>query len=195
MTRPSQKEIEQRYFQEFVNHFAVPDGRVIFDDMPDVIISGNETIGIEIANLYKQDVRDSLAEQVQIKHRDKVIKLAELLYLASNTKRIKLWVDFDPEYPITNIERSAKALAELASNKSKLVGTYNAYKPTENAPELRFISCDGDDSADMKWRPAQVYDVPSILIDRVRALVQQKTKKIKKYKDCDTYWLLLIVDC
>ena len=174
MPRLSQTAAEKAYFQLFAQHYSLPEGTIVFGDKPDVRILGAKSIGIEIANLHKQDGSDPKTEKAQAVFRTEVIELAERLFRESGEKCIELWIDFDPEYPIVNVKRSAKILAEIAREISRQGGDHNSYKAFDNAPELRFITCNGIQYANAKWHPVQTHDVPSLGVDRVRALVAQK---------------------
>ena len=65
MPLPSAREIERHYFEQFRQHFPVPDGRVIYADKPDVRLLGDSTIGIEIVRLYLTDGGNPVSEQRQ----------------------------------------------------------------------------------------------------------------------------------
>ena len=62
MSRPSNQTIEQYYFELFATHYDMPAGAVVFTDKPDVIVRGERTIGIEIANLYIASGADPASE-------------------------------------------------------------------------------------------------------------------------------------
>jgi hypothetical protein len=194
MARPSQAAEEKRYFEQFAEDYRLPEGEVVFGDKPDVRILGARKIGVEIASLYKQDGRDPAAEPAQMVFRQQVIDLAENIYRQSHSRRIEMCIDFDPEFPIRDIKRTAQIIASKAIEISNVAGEYNAYKPLEDLPELRFLYCNGIEYKNAKWRPLQSFDVPSLAVERVKALVAQKTKKVAQYEACDEYWLLLVVD-
>jgi hypothetical protein len=194
MARPFQATEERHYFEQFAEHFQLPEGEVVFGDKPDVKILGQRKIGVEIASLYKQDGSDPAAEKAQMVVRASVIKLAERLYLESQLRRIELGIDFDPQFPIRIKKQTAEILAQKAIEISKMEGEYTAYKPIEDAPEVRFLTCNGIEYMDAKWHSAQSYDVPSLAVERVRELVAQKAKKVAQYEACDEYWLLLVVE-
>src|SRR5688572_5031435 len=104
MSRPTNQTIERCYFELFASHYNMPAGAVVFTDKPDVIVRGERAIGIEIANLYVASGADPASEQVQRVRRLQVIERAQSLHYASGGRRIELSVDFDPKYPIRDIE-------------------------------------------------------------------------------------------
>lgn len=194
MKRLSNQDIERYYFEQFKTHYPVPDGKLIFDDKPDVIIQGVKKLGIEIANLYINSGNNSESEQVQRRRRAQVIDLAQKLYLTVGGKRTELSFDFDPRYPILDIESVAEAIASFASEIADM--PTGEVSPTcfKRIPYLRFVYNNAKEYPDAKWRSVQNYTVPFLSVDRVFEIVRIKTEKAKAYQECDAYWLLLIVD-
>ncbi|WP_206597690.1 hypothetical protein [Pseudomonas syringae] len=189
--------LEQRYFEQFVQHYPVPAGSVEYSDKPDVLIkNGERKLGIEITHLYKLDGRDNTSEQKQSAIRREVIALAEQLYLSSGERKLEMSFDFDPNIPIKrkNIKKAAKSLATIAKEISSERAGHSSYKAFESMPELRFLYHDGKEYAGSNWRFQQGFDVPTLAITRVKFLVAQKIEKLKSYQKCDIYWLLLIVE-
>lgn len=194
MSRPTNREIEQFYFELFRSHYALPDGRIEFSDKPDVIVHAERRLGIEMANLYIADGSDSASEQVQRRRRKQVLKRAQSIHLASGGRHIELWAEFDPSKPILEIDPLARKLAEIAlrvQNSPGRVDSLTFY----HVPELRSLCHSGKEYEDAEWRPNQVYAVPLLSIERVCEIVAEKTAKATDYdKCCEAYWLLLVVD-
>ena len=186
--------LERRYFELFIQHYALPTGAIEYDDKPDVIINGERKLGVEIVRLYKADGRGRQSEQAQSLGRVQVIELAERLYLSRGGRKIELWIDFDPQHPITCIKETAEGLALIASQVSSEIDGHRSYSAFEATPEVRFLYHDGKEHPESKWGSVQGHDVPALSVTRVKELVQQKIKRIRGYKPCDAYWLLLIVD-
>jgi hypothetical protein len=194
MSRLDNQDLERYYFELFESHYEVPDGEIVFTDKPDVIVRGSQTLGIEIANLYLADGANDESEQVQRNRRRQLLERSQALHLASGGKHIELSVAFNPKYPILELEPMAISLSAIArSLQDSPSGQANRIL-FEHVPELSFIYYNHKEYADAKWRPVQVYNVPSLSIDRLRVLVLDKTKKLRQYQPCDIYWLLLIVD-
>lgn len=96
-----------------------------YGDKPDVIIQGEQRIGVEIANLYRADGHDLSSEQTQRHLREEVLRAAKALYLAGG-KAIELTVAFNPTHPIRDKKSLASALAAAAKSIDKLpVGPVN----------------------------------------------------------------------
>jgi hypothetical protein len=48
----SNREKQILYFEDFRNHYSLPDGIIEHGDKPDVIVRGERSLGIEITNFY-----------------------------------------------------------------------------------------------------------------------------------------------
>ena len=185
---------EQHYFELFAQHYDVPAGRIEYSDKPDVLIHGERKIGVELAHLHKTSGQDPASEQVQNQRRISVIETAERIYLERGGRKIELWIDFDPQHPIQSIENTAHGLANVALEIADFMEGHTSYGGFEKTPELRFLTHNGKEYEDSRWKLLQGHDVPSLSVERVKELIVQKTKKIKNYQQCDAYWLLLVVE-
>ncbi len=194
MSHKSNQAVERYYFNLFQSHYEVPDGFLVFTDKPDVIVRGKTTIGIEIANLYFSNGAEPASEQVQRERRLKVLVRAQALHRASGGINIELSVGFNPEYPIQQVEPVALALSAIATKLEGSLSGQVSRMLIEHVPELSSLYCDQKEYEDALWRPVQVYSVPALSLERLRALVADKTVKLKNYQPCDSYWLLLVVD-
>lgn len=196
MKLTDQQILEQKYFEQFAQHYPIPCGAIEYSDKPDILIHGDIKLGIEIAHLYKVDGKNTKCEQKQIIMRREVIAQAEQLYLSSGGRKIEISIDFDSQHPImrNNITKIAKGLAVIAQEISSEHEGYSSYKAFELIPELRFIYHDGKEYRNSNWRHQQSFDVPTLSIARVKELVAQKINKLKQYNPCDIYWLLFIVE-
>ena len=194
MSRTSNQTIERYYFERFQSHYEVPDGDLVFTDKPDVILRGTQTIGVEIANLYLSSGSDRASEQVQRARRLQILERAQALHRASGGRHIELSVGFNPEHPIQELEPVALALAAIATKVEYSPSGQVSRMLFEHVPELRFLYHNQKEYADAKWRLVQGYSVPALSLERLRVLVSDKTKKLRNYQPCDSYWLLLVVD-
>jgi hypothetical protein len=194
MPLSSNQEVEKYYFQLFSDHFPLPSGEIEYSDKPDVVINGSKKIGIEIANLYLADGSDYVSEQVQRQRRQKVVELAQSDYESKHNFKYELAVSFNPSEPIVDTQTTAKKLAEFATFIESTEGGFFIGKNLSHIPEIHSIYRSFEEYSDSKWRTLQVYDGKDLQIPRVRELVQQKSKKLSGYRQCDSYWLLLIVD-
>ena len=194
MTRPSNQTIERHYFEQFRAHFPLPPGEVQYGDKPDVIIQGEQRVGVEIANVYLAAGGDPTSEQMQRRFREEVLSQAQALYLAGGGKAMELTVAFDPTRPIRDKKSVASALAIAATSIDKLpVGPVNKACFTQ-IPELLFIYHNPTEYPDAAWRTSQVYTVPALSLARIGEILDEKHQKLAFYRSCDAFWLLLVVD-
>jgi len=194
MSRPSNQTIERYYFELFRSHYEVPEGEIVYTDKPDVILRGSQNIGVEIANFYLTSGADATSEQVQRARRLQILERAQALHRASGGKRIELWVGFNPEYPVHEPEPVALALATIATKVEDSPSGRVSRMLFEHVPELGLLIHSQKECPDAKWRPIQDYYGSTLSLERLRVLVSEKTKKLRDYQACDSYWLLLIVD-
>ncbi|MGB8339439.1 MAG: hypothetical protein WCD07_10165 [Burkholderiales bacterium] len=194
MAQISNGDIERYYFEQFKNHYQLPDGNIEYSDKPDVIVNGQSKVGIELGRLYLVAGNDPNAEQNQRLRRDKVVAFAQKYYQKFGGRNIKLCVDFNPSYPINNIDNVAKSLVEAAKTISELTSGNASQNQFPKTPELRYINHNGKEYADAKWRVSQVHSVPNLSIARLKEEIEKKIEKLKSYQLCDSYWLLIIID-
>jgi hypothetical protein len=187
---------EKHHFDSFRDHYSLPPGRIEYGDKPDVVIHGDRKIGIEIARIYKVDGRDPRSEQLQRGDRQKVIERAERNFLSLGGRKIELNIGFDHNYPIARnrINQIASDLTKFALEISPEQDSCVRNFPLEETPEIGFLYHSGIEYPNSRWCVQQSYDVPTLSVDRVKALVEEKNEKISGYIECDAHWLLLIVD-
>lgn len=196
----SNQEIEQHYFEQFRLCFNLPDGKVIYGDRPDVVISGSRTVGIEIANLYLVDGNNDASEQHQKSRRETVVENAQRIHETSGGRKIELCVDFDPMFPIGNIKIVVNKLVAVAReiDRKNMIGLLSSSQlatcDNHEFAELHSIYLSGEEYKDAQWRLVHSYTVPELSAVRVRELIEKKRVKMRGYQPCDTYWLLLVVD-
>jgi hypothetical protein len=194
MSRHSNQEIEQYYFDRFRSHYPIPAGQVEHTDKPDVIVRGHKTLGIEIASLYLADGANHESEQVQRRRRDAVLRAAQTKYLAAGGRKIELTFSFDPSHPISNTGALSTALARAAAGIEKMPAGRIDRSCFSHVPEVCFIYHNPTEYRDAKWRTSQVLTVPNLSLPRLAEIVETKHRKLAEYTLCDAYWLLLIVD-
>lgn len=194
------QKIELKYFDSFRQHYALPHGTIEHSDKPDVLVLGEDEqriLGIEIALLYKTDGQLEESDQRQIPKRLIVVELAEQMYRARGGRKIELSVSFDPKHPIgrkPHMQKIANDLASFALEISSQQDGHQCYSPLEDTPELSWIFHNGKEYPNSAWLPVQSYDVPALLVPRVKDLVAKKIRKTQGYEACGVMWLLLIVD-
>jgi hypothetical protein len=197
---PAQKtnrEIERHYFERFCEAYELPAGTISFADKPDVLVTGNRTVGIEITNFYLEPGSDETSEQRQRCRRYEVASEAHRLYLAYGGKDIELTIEFAPTKPITSATRKTlpKKLAQFAARiETQPMG---AYYPDSfpDMPEIASIWSSGREWPNPTWvRPGQVYSYEEMSAAKLREIVAQKESKAADYVPCEAYWLLIVVD-
>ena len=194
-TKNQQKqEREKAVFKMFARNFALPEEEFKFGDMPDVVIDGPRKIGIEITDLYLADGDDPNSEQVQQRHRNAAIEQAQALHRAAGGRSIELHFAFNFEKPIRKVGPLAKAIAELGESIERGPSETIADYVFEHIPELEWVYWNGREYPDAKWRVTQSYAVPSLALPRIEKTIAEKTERAEKYRACDAYWLLIVVN-
>jgi hypothetical protein len=194
MNRPSNREIEKYYFDQFRGHFPMPVGEVEHGDKPDVVIHGERMLGIEIANLYLTHGGDPKSEQVQRKRREAVVRMAQTQHSRVGGERIELTVSFNPACPITDVKTVASSLAAVAQSIQHLSAGMLPQLHFSHIPQLNSVYHNPTEYFDAKWRVTQVFSGVDLAVNRVAQLVANKEQLLAEYKNCDAYWLLLVVD-
>ena len=108
------------------------------------------------------------------------------------TCALPIW--FDKANPIRDQKELVKKIAELAKHVEGWETGEIRKDIFQGVPELSFAYLNAKEYKDAKWRVVQVYDVPIMSRDRIVDIVRDKEVRAKKYKKCDVYWLLVIVD-
>ena len=194
MTRISNREVERHYFEQFRTHFPLPTGVVEYTDKPDVIIHGERKLGVEIANLYLTHGSDPSSEQKQRHFRETVLQQAQARYLTAGGKKMELTVCFDPAWPIKNAKAVAAALAVAAASIEGLPSGQVSLTYFAHVPEVSFVYHNPIEYPDPVWRVCQSYTVPPLSLPGLAATIAEKHNKLPAYKQCDAFWLLLVVD-
>jgi hypothetical protein len=109
--RPKQQEIERHYFEQFQNKYPLPAGRVEYGDKPDVTVTGNRKLGIEITNFYLEEGASTSSEQVQSKWRESAVSRARTLYMQNAGKNVVFKFGVDKAHPIQDVKAVAKEIA------------------------------------------------------------------------------------
>jgi hypothetical protein len=195
MGKFTNQEIEKHYFERFRKDHPLPSGNVIYSDSPDVIIDGERKIGIEITNFYHNSGALKESEQIQSKLREKVVSQAQNLYEKKNNKKFEISFEFDKSCPIKNQEALINQLIGLAT----IIENFQTGPIRKNLfkqiPEISFVYLNNREYEDTKWRIVQVHDLPMLKPDRLKEIIKGKENRSQKYENCDTYWLLVVVDC
>jgi hypothetical protein len=194
MNRISNQDIERYYFERFFKDYPLPSGTIIYGDIPDVIVEGENRIGVEITNFFIKEGSLSESEQVQSKLREKVVSEAQRIYQTENRKKIEISFGFGEVNPIREQKKLVRKLVDLAKQIEKW--KTGKIKPDffKEVPELSFAYLNAEEYKDAEWRVIQVRNVPIMSRDRLVDIIRDKEVRARKYKKCDAYWLLVIVE-
>jgi transcriptional regulator with XRE-family HTH domain len=190
------QELEIFYFE----HFKQACGLRIkteYTDAPDVIIQHNAmNIGVEITNFYHESGGEPASEQQQRRWRDKLVTLSQKLYKQKDGKNRELTIQFDPDTPLENCNKKiACALADLAIShhhctESRVISDEDFCK---KYPQILSVYYNSENYDDPKWRVNQVYSRPYVSEGAIRKIICDKEEKARNYKNCDEYWLLIVI--
>jgi len=194
MGKLSKQDIEKYYFEMFRKDYPLPPGTVIYGDSPDVVIDGDRKIGIEIANFFHKPGSLIESEQIQRKWRDKVISEAQRLYEKQNGRKFEISFGFDKSYPIRDQKCLINQIIHLAEQIRDRKAGQIGRDYFKKIPELSFVYLNNQEYENTKWRIVQVHDVPILQMKRLVDIVRGKEHCSLKYKKCDAYWLLIVVD-
>jgi hypothetical protein len=196
-TKKSNRDIERAHFERFRQAYALPPGAVSYADKPDVLVTGQRAVGIEITNFYLEPGSDEASEQRQRRRRHEIASEAHRFYLADRGKGIELTIQFTPNKPITSATRKTlpKKLAQFAARiDTQPMGPYYP-ESFPDMPEIASIWSSGREWPNPTWvRPGQVYSYEEMSAARLQKIVAEKESKAADYAPCDAYWLLIVVD-
>jgi len=194
MSTISNQNIERYHFEQFRKAYSLPSGTIKYVDSPDVIIEGERRIGIEITNFYlkKGELIDS--RQVQSKIRKEVLSKAQKVYLKNKGQNFEISFGFDESQPIRNKTSLVNKIADFAKHIEGFKTGEIIKDLYQSIPELSFVYLNNEEYENPEWRVVQVYDVPILSRNRLAEIVTDKEKRAKNYKECDEYWLLVVVD-
>lgn len=178
----------------FRKDYPLPPGSVIYGDSPDIIIEGQRRIGIEMTNFFLEEGSLFESEQAQRKSRERIVSEAQQVYQGRNGRKIEITFGFDKSNPIRDQKRLVGKLVELAEYIEKWESGEIIRDTFSAIPELSFVYLNAKEYEDTRWRVIQVYDVPVISRDGLLGIVRDKEVRANKYRKCDAYWLLVVVD-
>ena len=194
MPKKTKQEIEQHYFEKFRKDYPLPIGNIDYGDQPDVILKGERQIGIEITNFFIEKGELSESEQVQRTARKKVVSEAQSIYQTSNGRKTELTFGFNKAKPILDQKELVNKIVALAKHIEGCKTGDIRKIFFQEIPELSSVFLNAKEYKDAKWQVCQVYGTPRISRDRLVNIIRDKEVRTKKYKKCDAYWLLVIVE-
>jgi hypothetical protein len=194
MKRISNQDKERHYFEMFRKDYLLPPGTVTYSDSPDIVVEGERRIGIEITNFYREEGSLSESEQAQRKLREKVVSEAQRVYQAGNGKKVAITFVFEKANPIRDQKKLVRKIVELARHIEEWKTGGIRKDIFKEIPELSFVDLNAEEYDDAKWRVMQVFDVPIMSRGRLIDIVRDKEVRSRKYRKCDAYWLIVVVD-
>ena len=186
----SNGEIEQYYFEKFCNVYELSVCNLKHSDKPDVIIDlDGKTVGVEITNFYTKDGSDITSEQRQNPMREKVVQDAQALY--DNKNGIEIHFGFN----------TIENMGGLAAKISDFVGIIDGVETKtirralySHIPELNFVYLNPEPYDDAKWKVKVCANLGLCNPTQLLQIISKKEQKIKEYKKCDEYWLLVVIN-
>jgi hypothetical protein len=194
--RKSNSEVERYYFERFRAVYPVPGGTPVYGDKPDVIMEGERKLGVEITNFFLKSGALPESEQRQRQPRADVVSQAHALYRAGGGKGIELTISFDLAHPITPM-RKKKLPCELVALAAR-IDTQPSGEVDRHLlltmPEILSVYLNAREYSDAKWRVIGIYKLGFMSAAGLEAIIREKELKAAEYKQCDAYWLLIIVE-
>jgi hypothetical protein len=190
----STRDKERHCFEKFRKDYRLPDGIVEYGDKPDVILRGERTIGIEITNFFLEEGTLPTSEQVQRRARDEVLFKAQRIYEMKNGRKIKLGFGFNKAVPICDRNELAKKIADLATRVETRATGELRRDVFQDIPELSFAYLIADAAEDDRWQVFQVHSTPIMSLEQLKEIIKEKERKAQDYKQCGSYWLLVVVE-
>ncbi len=193
------RDIERHYFEQFRRAYTLPDGTVSYCDKPDVTLTGERKIGIEITRFYLQSGACLASDQRQQPLRTAIVAKAHALFRAQGGKGFELTIDFDRRHPITSTSpRSRKLPGELVAlanriDPARATGALNRRKLSA-IPEISDVYFIAREFLDEKWHVIGNYSVERMSPEALKGIIREKEAKSVEYEPRDAYWLLVVVD-
>jgi hypothetical protein len=194
--RKTQTDIERRFFEQFRTAYPLPVGTVSYGDRPDVTLTGERKIGIEVRRFYLQSGTVLKSKQRQKPLADAVVAKAQALYRAQRGKAVELRISFDTPHPIKP-RRTCKLAEELAALAKRIESRPSGEVDRaefQAIPEVSFVYFNAQEYPDAKWRAGGVHKVGLMSEAALKAIVREKEVKAAGYNPRDAYWLLVVVD-
>jgi hypothetical protein len=152
-------------FRDVPKNLRTAWGTVEYRDMPDVIITGAQTLGIEITNFYVSEGGNPSSEQVQRNHRAAGVSLAQSLSTNSGGTNIEITFSFNKAHPIQNVAAVAARISALAHKAKHWNNGQIRRVHYEDIPELDFVY--------LYARKLQYHNEPDPLFPMISPIVQR----------------------
>jgi hypothetical protein len=194
--RKTQADIERHFFEQFRAAYPLPVSTVSYGDRPDVTLTGERKIGIEVTRFYLQSGTVLKSKQRQNPLADAVVARAQSLYRSQRGKAVELHISFDTPHLIKprRTHKLAEELAELAKRIECQPSGEVDRAEFQAIPEVSFVYFNAQEYPDTKWRAGGVHTVGLMSEAALEAIVREKEAKAANYNPRDAYWLLVVVD-
>jgi hypothetical protein len=178
--KKTNQEKERCSFEKFRKVYKLPQGVVCYGDKPDVIVSGDCTIGIELTSFYREPGSEERSEQRQRQWRFEVVSKAHRRYLAAGGKNIELTITFDVNNIITSDRKKVlpRKIAELAARiDMRPMGAFYG-DCLDDMPEVLLIWSSGKEWPNPVWnRPGQVHIYQEMSVARLKQIIAEAPRQ------------------
>jgi hypothetical protein len=198
MTAARTQIIERHYFERFRTAYPLPIGQIGYGDKPDITLTGERAIGIELTRFYLKP--GSLLESTQRQRplRNDVVAQAQALYRSQGGKAVELRISFATPYPITITRRRFRELVQELAALAKRIDDRPSGQVDraefQSIPEVSFVYLNKREYSDAKWRVGGVHGVGLMSAKALEDIVRAKEAKSTDYAPHDAYWLLVVVE-
>lgn len=204
MPKPTKKQVERRQFDRFRQiHGALTEGNVVEDEEPDFLVSEGRLVGVELTELYWEEVSGALPHQATEALRDRIAEMAWRKYDGKELLPVYVSAHFNPSCVLSkrDVPRLSDAIANWAANHIPAEGSpfYEDYDWENRAyfpEEVDHLSI---------WRfpgfkksffssPGAAF-IPELCRNDIERALRLKDPKVETYrKKCDEAWLLINCD-
>lgn len=190
----SAAERERYYFEMFRRDYRLPDGAIRYQDSPDVVLTGDRKIGIEVTNFFREDGKDPSCEQAQVPLRETVVLDAQKSYLRGGGRRIELSFSFDPARPIGSQAALVRRIVRFATKIDGRADGTVGKDLYHDIPEVNFVYLNSTEYPGARWRVVQGHSGRPVSMPQLSKIIRTKEAKSRHYENCDAYWLLVVID-
>lgn len=204
MSKPTKKQVERWQFDRFCQiHGALTEGNVVEDEEPDFLVPEGRLIGVELTELYWEEVSGALPHQAIEALRARIAEAAWRKYDVKGLSPVYVSINFNTSYVPgkRDVQRLSDAIADWAANHIPAAGTsfseeYNwenrEYFPSE-VNHLSIFSFAGVEKSFFS-SPGAAF-IPELRRNDIERALHLKEPKVETYrKKCEEAWLLINCD-
>ncbi len=193
--KPTKKQKERHWLKHFRKAYKgeFPAGIVNYYENPDaLVIDPARVVGIEITEFHLIDGGLPESEPQQALRRAGVVEEAQRIYLAEGGKNIELRFRFR----YISADRRKKLPAELAAFSKRIENNVSEtiWLEESSAPEEIAFAWNAGVYQNATWQAQQVNEGSLTSKDKLIEIIRSKEQKVKGYRKCDAYWLLICVN-